>query len=446
MDASVWNIMTLLDNDEALSKEQFDRLLHEVRSGEAEQDRFAEQLEQSVSQKSANLARNAVLAMKAAQGYYALSKYEEAVKWLEKAGNSKQQCWLKAYSLRELNDYDSAISGFEEAESKGCDSFDVGMAIVETLRRKGELEEAQARLKKFSRMGDIRAEYHYQLGMLHDANGRREESMEEFERAISLDSNHARALFGLAYACDLYGDEEQAIEYYQRCLESGTIYVSALLNLAVLYEDAGNFDEAYDCIYQVLMTHPNHERARLYLKDVSSSLTMYYDEDQERRVDRRNQVLQIPISDFELSVRSRNCLRKMNIRYLADLLKVTEAELLAYKNFGETSLQEIKVILNSKGLRLGQLLEDHNNARAQAEEEIDEEQVDDELLSATVGELGLSVRARKCLQRLNLNTIGELTQRTEAELLGCKNFGITSLDEIKKSLTDKGLTLRQLDD
>ena len=65
-------------------------------------------------------------------------------------------------------------------------------------------------------------------------------------------------------------------------------------------------------------------------------------------------MLDTPVTDFELSVRARNCLKKMNIRTLGDLLKVSEAELLSYRNFGETSLVEIKNMLSSKGLRLGQ--------------------------------------------------------------------------------------------
>src|SRR5438034_9904796 len=67
--------------------------------------------------------------------------------------------------------------------------------------------------------------------------------------------------------------------------------------------------------------------------------------------------LEIPVTDFELSVRSRNCLRRMNIRTLGDLTRTTEAALLASKNFGETSLQEIKEMMSSKGLRLGMALE-----------------------------------------------------------------------------------------
>ena len=53
-------------------------------------------------------------------------------------------------------------------------------------------------------------------------------------------------------------------------------------------------------------------------------MEMYYDEDLERKEDRLNQILRIPITDFELSVRARNCLNKMDILTLGDLVKKTE--------------------------------------------------------------------------------------------------------------------------
>jgi len=82
---------------------------------------------------------------------------------------------------------------------------------------------------------------------------------------------------------------------------------------------------------------------------------MYYDEDAQKKRDRMSQVLGIPVTDFELSVRSRNCLQKMGVMTLGDLCRTTEQELLGSKNFGETSLTEIKDMLASKGLKLGQL-------------------------------------------------------------------------------------------
>ena len=98
------------------------------------------------------------------------------------------------------------------------------------------------------------------------------------------------------------------------------------MNLAVLYEDNNHYDEAHRCLEAILNSDPNHARARLFMKDVESARSMFYDEDMDRRGDRRSAVLEVPITDFELSVRSRNCLKKMNLRTIADLLRTTEAE------------------------------------------------------------------------------------------------------------------------
>lgn len=446
MEAPIQDFVAWLESDEALTEDQFEELLDTVRNSELNGIRFKGILDKLLSNKSA-LSRNAVKAAKVAQGLYALRQYRAALEWFEKAGASKTICYLKACSQQSLGEYDSAIAGFEQAEAKGCDPFNITMAVVDCLRRAGRLEEAQEKLKRASRVGDIRAEYHHQVGQLHEANGQHEPAMAEFEKAVELDNCHVRALFALAYAHDLYGNESQAIEYYQMCVECSPCHVNALLNLAVLYEDNEDWFAARQCVKKVLDAYPNHARARMFLKDIESSMVMYIDEEQERRIDKRNQVLEIPISDFELSVRSRNCLKKMNIRLLGDLLKVSETELLAYKNFGETSLHEIKIILNSKGLRLGQSLEEpaHSILEDEDAEEADTSEVHDEILSAPVTELELSVRARKCFQQLNIQCIGDLTKHTEAELLGCKNFGMTSLVEIKQRLKERGLSLRQLD-
>jgi len=62
-------------------------------------------------------------------------------------------------------------------------------------------------------------------------------------------------------------------------------------------------------------------------------------------------------------------------------------------------------------------------------------------LGKSVEELELSVRANNCLRNANITTIGELVQRTEAELMKTKNFGKKSLQEIKDELGRIGLTL-----
>ena len=118
--------------------------------------------------------------------------------------------------------------------------------------------------------------------------------------------------------------------------------------------------------------------------------------------------------------------------------------MLSYKNFGETSLNEIKAMLRQKRLRLGQLLEERSG-RAIGETTEPPTTGDQAVTNRPVSELELSVRARKCLQRLGILTLGELVSRTESELLNSKNFGETSLQEIKLRLEEHGLALRKLD-
>ncbi|MBU1122912.1 MAG: DNA-directed RNA polymerase subunit alpha [Candidatus Omnitrophota bacterium] len=63
--------------------------------------------------------------------------------------------------------------------------------------------------------------------------------------------------------------------------------------------------------------------------------------------------LKIPVTELELSVRSANCLREANIKNLVELVGKTEAEILAYRNFGKKSLNEVAQVLKTMGLSLG---------------------------------------------------------------------------------------------
>src|ERR1051326_4468412 len=241
------------------------------------------------------------------------------------------------------------------------------------------------------------SEEYFKRGQEAEAQGLHERAVEFYERALNENPDHESACFRLALLYDRRAGDAKAIELYERVCTSPPVHLNALLNLALLYEDNNHYDEAHRCLEAVLRTNPNHERARLYMKDVESARSMYYDDD-DRRGDRRNLVLEIPITDFELSVRSRNCLKKMNMRTLGDLLKTTEQELLGYKNFGETSLNEIKALLAQKGLRLGQAAEEGKGGLARRSA-VTVGNVPPETLAKTVGDLELSVRSRKALQR-----------------------------------------------
>jgi DNA-directed RNA polymerase subunit alpha len=287
------------------------------------------------------------------------------------------------------------------------------------------------------------AQEHYTAAMALEAKGDRPGAIEQLRKAVQRDRNIEHQ-FRLAYLLDLVGEEDEAIALYEELCDGDCPHVNALLNLAVLYEDGGLISEAEKCLRQILETDPNHWRARAFMRDVQSSRDMYYDEEHARDLAKRNALLDTPVTDFELSVRARNCLKKMQIRTLGDLLRISEAELLSYKNFGETSLGEIKTMLASKGLRLGQGLEGQYAYRKQIYEQL-RGKAPDAVLNKSISVLDLSVRARKALQFLGIQTLGDLATRTEAELLGVKNFGATSLSEIKAKLGEFGLALRTLD-
>ncbi len=417
--------------------EEIAQLSDWVHSSEASQISFNEQIEENISR----TGRKATLAT--GIGLFILARYNEAAQKLEKTQDCKEKYIYLAYTLRASSQFDKAIENLQKSLDYEAEDIAVNLEKAATQRYAHNFDKAAKTLKKLTNYENVSAEYHYQLARLDEAQGLYEQAIENYQNALEISPNHKKALFHLAYCCDLAGDEEAAIDYYKQIASVSPVYVSALMNLAILYEDIGEFEKAGECVEKVLKFHPNHKKAILFEKDIESSKTMYYDEEQKKRKDRKSQTLETPLTDFELSVRSRNCLKKMHLETLGDLLKTTEAELLAYKNFGETSLMEIKEILDSKSLRLGLALENNQFSAEQTAQAISEE--DQELLNKNVDELKLSVRSRKCIQRLNIRTIGELIQKTEAELLGRKNFGVTSLNEIKKALGNYGLELRTLD-
>lgn len=76
-------------------------------------------------------------------------------------------------------------------------------------------------------------------------------------------------------------------------------------------------------------------------------------EEEEKSSPQLNEHLFRSVDDLELSVRSANCLKNANIRYIGELVSKSEAEMLKTKNFGRKSLNEIKEILSTMGLTLG---------------------------------------------------------------------------------------------
>jgi DNA-directed RNA polymerase subunit alpha len=80
-------------------------------------------------------------------------------------------------------------------------------------------------------------------------------------------------------------------------------------------------------------------------------------------------------------------------------------------------------------------------SEAESTKDLEETETLNENLFRSVDELELSVRSANCLKHANIRLIGDLVQKTEAEILATKNFGRKSLNEIKEILADMGLSL-----
>ena len=133
-------------------------------------------------------------------------------------------------------------------------------------------------------------------------------------------------MLGLALENDRRGNDHTALDLYRAAPRGFRQRRGALLNLGVLFEDAERYDRASQCYQRILEVFPGHARARLFFKDAQASGDMYYDEDDKKNRDRMSQVLSVPVTDFELSVRSRNCLQRMGVMTLGDLARTTEHE------------------------------------------------------------------------------------------------------------------------
>jgi DNA-directed RNA polymerase subunit alpha len=74
-----------------------------------------------------------------------------------------------------------------------------------------------------------------------------------------------------------------------------------------------------------------------------------------------------------------------------------------------------------------------------------EEKVVNKKLDKKIEDLDLSVRSYNCLKRANINTVGELTQKTEEEMMKVRNLGRKSLKEVIQKLNEIGLELKVSD-
>ena len=399
-------------------------------------------LRESVAELQSQSEQTPASAVRLGVCLYLLGRFREAIRMLSQADGGAVARFYQGRAHFEVSEYGNAINCYEAAKVAGYAPDLCALATAEAMRYDRQYDEAMKVLDQLFGPIEQTAEYLYQRGATVAAiGGYPEEVVRLYERAVQVDSRHPGALFGLALENDRRGNDQMALDLYKRSAYCFPTHVGALINLGILLEDMLQYDQAQACYQRVLDCFPGHDQARLYYKDATASCDMFYDEEARKRSDRLTQLLNIPVTDFELSVRSRNCLQKMGVRTLGDLTRTSEAELLASKNFGETSLVEIRDMLSSKGLELGQFASERPEP-APAFDVANLTPDEQAHVNRPIGDLNLSVRARKAMVRLGLTTIGELIRKTGDDLLECKNFGVTSLNEVREKLSEMGLKLR----
>jgi DNA-directed RNA polymerase subunit alpha len=381
-------------------------------------------------------------------GLWMLGKATQAVDQLARYESDEVASFTRAHALLSLSRADEAAPIFERLSSAYPDAARPRGGLIEARLEvdleAGDEEAARANLERAlaaaPRSFHESAEGAYLNGRAAELARDWEAALDHYQAAHAADPTHRAALFRGAWLAERGGLDELALQWYRALVQLLPIDKAVLYNLGVLYEDLGRDQEAAACYDTIARSFPLDRRARLYLEDAREGMDMYYDEDLERKEDRLNQILRTPITDFELSVRARNCLNKMNIVTLGDLVRLTEPELLSYKNFGETSLNEIKEILSAKNLRLGMA---HHEAVASIEAAARPRATGEnaDVLNRPISDLDLSIRARRTVENLGCLSIGDVIQHTEDELLSMPNFGVTSLQELKRKLSELGLKL-----
>jgi DNA-directed RNA polymerase subunit alpha len=376
--------------------------------------------------------------VKVGVGRYLLGQESRALDLL-----SQQKGELPGYIRAKIQlgrgDCRKALREIDSVLEKKPASMPARLVRIEALAQAGDQPSLEKDAKEFQKQFADAVHAPYVQALLKEIEGDYVEAVRLYQQTLAMEPTHGGALFRLAYHESLRGDAETAIDLYERLCNQKPAPLGALLNLGILFEDDEDYQLAQNCFQRILDFDPTHPRARLYLADVSASASQFYDEEKKRNEDKHAAVLSIPVTDFELSVRSRNCLANMNVRTLGDLISLSEQELLAFKNFGETSLTEIKQILMQKGLKLGMIApKPDSQVGIRPIESVDQANA----IHKPVAELDLSVRSRRALDTLGVRSLGELANLSEQQLLACKNFGQTSLMEIKKKLEAYGLGLR----
>lgn len=163
-------------------------------------------------------------------------------------------------------------------------------------------------------------------------------------------------------------------------------------------------------------------------------------------------ILQTRIDGLELSVRASNCLKYAKMETLSDLVQKTDMELLQYPGLGRGTLCELAELVLKYGLNFGINIEEYKQTASKYV--INKKDLDDvyqrtdgllnKIMNIRLENLELpspgKTRILNTARGANIETLGDLVQKTEVEMMQYPNFGGESLDTLKSLLKGYGLS------
>lgn len=359
---------------------------------------------------------------------------EKAIPILRESRSGRERDFVLGASCLELGKFQSAVEALKSAYETDKEDYHAARAYAEALIHFRQDEEADKVIERLEKKNGDKADVRYLRGFLLDLQGYHSQAIDKYEQALDAEPDFQPALFRMAYMYDLLGLDDRAMEFYDQIRLLRPLHINTMLNLGTSYEDRGEYQKAIECFEAVLEYYPTHWRAQMYHKDAQASLQMYYDEEALKKEERRKQLSTQHIADMTLSTRAKNALVKSKVFTLADLVMMTEEELLEIAGLGQTAIKEIKELLNSKHLSLA------SHKEISADEYL--KTISPDVQARPLSEFEWSGRVKKLFEKLGFVTVGDLIRNSETDLLKHRNFGSTSLREIGQKLSALSVQLR----
>ena len=268
---------------------------------------------------------------------------------------------FRRYSLRAALDSDDAVARRE-----------LGNVYLDWQ----DFPKAMAHYKKAISLNGKDALAHHNLGLVYSQQADDDRAAAHFLKAIDLDPKSAKSYNNLALVYDRKGDREAAILNFKKAVEIDEGFAAAYNNLGTVYFKTQRYDQAEEVFNKAVSLDPLFASAhnnlgnihlqrgdydkliievwtdgsilpedavadaakiiKDYLVHFINFNEEYEDEENEdnEELERLQTVLETPVEELELSVRSSNCLRNITVKTIGDLAELSEDQISKTKNFG----------------------------------------------------------------------------------------------------------------